>query len=84
MNDKNNYTVVNYHLQALGIPRYSLRHGLQTQSLAVNMRPGAAALVRASSHRGGAQQQRHSQSPERSTLLRRHDIHLDYFPSDDN
>jgi len=69
------------HLQAVGVPRYSFRHGLQAETLAVHMRSGAAALVRASSHRGGAQQQRQNQSPEpaeRSPLLR-HDIHWKYF-----
>lgn len=83
-------TVMRFHLQALGIPRYSFRHSLQTQTLAVHMRPGAAALVRASSHRGGAHQQRQRQSPEpaeRSPLPRpdlRHDIHSKYSQSEVN
>lgn len=80
-----------FHLQALGIPRYSFRHSLQTQTLAVHMRPGAAALMWTSTHRSSAKhQQRKSQSQnpaERSTLLqpgRRHDIHLNYFQSEVN
>lgn len=83
-------TVVKFHLQALGIPRYSFRHSLQTQTLAVHMRPGAAALVWASSDRSSAHQQRKNESPnpaERSPLLRpgrRHDIHSNYFQTEVN
>lgn len=76
-----------FHLQSLGIPRYSFRHSLQTQTLAVHMRPGAAALVWASSHRGSAQQQRQNKSPnpaERRPRLgsdRRHDYPLRLPPT---
>ena len=75
--DRHTTRLMKVHLQTLGIPRYSFRHSLQAQTLTVHMRPGAAALVRASVHRGGggAQQQRQEQSPEpaeRSPLLRRH------------
>lgn len=73
------------HLQALGIPRYSFRHSLQTQTLAVHMWPGAATFMWASTDRSSAHQQRKNQSQtpaERSTPPqsgRKHYIHLNYF-----
>ncbi len=78
--------LMKFDLQALSVPRYSFRHSLQTQTLAVHMRPGAAALVWATSHRGSAHQQRKRQSPNlagRSPLLR-HDIHTNYLQIDVN
>lgn len=81
--------IVRCHLQALGIPRYSFWHGLQTQTLAVHMRAGTAALVRTSTGRGSAQQQQQhrsnqSQEPARRTTLprpgRKHHIHWNYSP----
>lgn len=82
--------IMKSHLQAVGIPRYSFGHRLQTQTLAVHMRPGAAALVWASSHRSDARQHRENQSSnpaERSSPLRpgrRHVIHWNYFQTEVN
>lgn len=80
--------IVRCHLQALGIPRYPFWHGLQTQTLAVHVRAGTAALVRTSTGRGSAQQQQHrsnqSQEPARRTTLprpgRKHHIHWNHSP----
>lgn len=81
--------IVRCHLQALGIPRYSFWHGLQTQTLAVHMRAGTAALVRTSTGRSSAQQQQQhrsnqSQEPARRSTLprpgRKHHIHWNYSP----
>lgn len=52
------------YLQALCAPRDSFGYRLQTQTLAVHMRPGAAALVWASMRRGGPQQRGEQRSPD--------------------
>lgn len=78
----------NVYLQSLGVPGDPFGHSLQAQPLAVHMWAGAAALVWASIHGYGAQQQRGNKSPKPAERCPRllpalkHRIHVSsYFQS---